>query len=271
MTEIMKEKEKASEITAEAENQTEYNWIKFSFMAAAAATLLIYLVIPLFFILISSADRHGEVPDFSGICISLMFSQLPVIVLLLFLALVPYRTLSVREKFKIRNWKYQYLLLIPAVEMIFLPLSWIIIVLTQYIFKSVFNTELPAQDIQKVLLYCDRETFLLLAAAAVIVAPLIEELIFRKLLFDYLHIKLGRKSAVCITSFIFASVHLALLQFPALFFMGIILQLIYLNYNSVIPSVMMHILHNSTAVLLILIVRIFIDQPLFKAIFEQLQ
>ncbi|WP_176014219.1 CPBP family intramembrane glutamic endopeptidase [Victivallis sp. Marseille-Q1083] len=89
----------------------------------------------------------------------------------------------------------------------------------------------------------------LLILATVVVAPVTEEIIFRRLLFEWLAPGFGRAPAVVLTSLLFGIVHWALLPAPGLILLAIGFQLGYLWRRSLRLPVIWHMLHNGIALL----------------------
>jgi membrane protease YdiL (CAAX protease family) len=92
---------------------------------------------------------------------------------------------------------------------------------------------------------------LLLAAA--VVAPFVEELYFRGLIYKYLRRRSTVVWAIVITSFLFAATHLIWQLMPALFVLGAALAGLTERYKSVYPAVMLHALNNAVVVLIVVL------------------
>lgn len=86
-------------------------------------------------------------------------------------------------------------------------------------------------------------TFIVLIITASIIAPICEELIFRRLLLLPLR-KFGDGFAIVITSLIFGFTHGNFDQLPYAFTVGLLLGLLAVNSNSVKPSMVLHALNN---------------------------
>ncbi len=87
------------------------------------------------------------------------------------------------------------------------------------------------------------ETSLLKIVVVVVLAPLIEELIFRKLLIDRT-VRFGEKTAVILSAFTFALLHQNLFQFFYAFGVGVIFAYIYVRSGRVRYSVILHVIIN---------------------------
>ena len=92
-------------------------------------------------------------------------------------------------------------------------------------------------------------TLVFLAAAA---APATEELIFRGVVFPALSKPLGPAAAAAASAAVFAALHMNLLSFAPLFFMGLALCAAYAYSGSLLVPIVMHTLFNSVNLALLL-------------------
>ena len=91
--------------------------------------------------------------------------------------------------------------------------------------------------------------FLLSATATIIFAPLIEELMFRGVLFNRLKIRIGIVAAMIVSSFIFAIGH----DFGGItsaFLFGICMCILYLKTDNILVPMSVHFINNVVATLL---------------------
>lgn len=86
-------------------------------------------------------------------------------------------------------------------------------------------------------------TFLSLFIQVVIIAPIIEEIVFRGIIFNILK-EHGTRIAILITSLIFAAAHGNLISMIPVFFASVILIRITLYYDSIIPAIIIHGFNN---------------------------
>lgn len=94
------------------------------------------------------------------------------------------------------------------------------------------------------------ETVLLLIDAALI-APFVEELFFRGLIYRYLRGRWNILGAVLVSAALFAATHFIVPLVPVLFVLGVVLARVTERYRSLYPAVVVHGLNNGLAVLLI--------------------
>ncbi len=88
--------------------------------------------------------------------------------------------------------------------------------------------------------------------AAVIVAPVVEEFLFRGLLYRYLKARMPIPLAMVCTALPFAVAHVFLPLIPALFAFGLVLNYVAERYDSLYPSIGLHMLQNGVAVAIVL-------------------
>jgi membrane protease YdiL (CAAX protease family) len=149
------------------------------------------------------------------------------------------------------------------------PLSQFLSLLTEVILFYLFKVkQLPDQIAVEFL----KNTldyplnFLLATISIVLFAPLIEEIVFRGFLQNFLKKYLGRGSAIYLSSFVFAAVHFRIDQQLAnihiliiLFILGILLGFVYEKQKSLFAAISLHASFNAINVINLLI---FKDQSL---------
>ena len=101
---------------------------------------------------------------------------------------------------------------------------------------------------------CSRSEFLLLFALVVLVVPVAEELLFRRVLFAWL-LRWGNAVAWFGTAAIFAVVHLFLAGLPGLFVIGLGFQWLYIRRKNLSVSIVSHGLLNACALLSALLIK----------------
>lgn len=80
---------------------------------------------------------------------------------------------------------------------------------------------------------------------ACVIGPIIEEIFFRGFCYPAIKKRWGKAFAVFITAFVFAAIHGSLFAFLPVFILGIALAFLYEKYGSLVPSIVMHVVHNS--------------------------
>ena len=113
--------------------------------------------------------------------------------------------------------------------------------------------ESPIEKLLKVPL-----TAFLFATLGVLVAPFVEEVIFRGFLYPVVERRLGKTSAVVATALVFSGVHVSQLwgSWPAIILItvvGFTLSSVRAHTDALLPSFIIHLSYNSTVCLLFLI------------------
>lgn len=91
--------------------------------------------------------------------------------------------------------------------------------------------------------------FVSLLLVVAILAPIAEELFFRGMLYPLIRQRLSMWSAILLNAALFSVVHFIPVLLPALFVVGIMLAWVRERSGSVIPSMILHFLQNSLAVI----------------------
>jgi len=93
--------------------------------------------------------------------------------------------------------------------------------------------------------------FMIMALAVVIVAALVEEMLFRGLFLGVLEHKMEIPRAILISSLIFAFIHLNPWWFVEILILGVLLGVMALRSKSIFPGVVVHGLNNALALFLV--------------------
>lgn len=98
-------------------------------------------------------------------------------------------------------------------------------------------------------------TVILLVLTAVVLAPVVEEIIFRGLLFRPFCQRFGRLTGYLFSAFVFAFCHFDRFVFAPLFVLAIILAWSYERTNKIVVPIVLHALQNGLTVYFILTMR----------------
>lgn len=90
------------------------------------------------------------------------------------------------------------------------------------------------------------------ALAALVLAPFVEEVIFRGIMYPYLKQRIGPRLAVGITSVMFAAIHFNLVIFIPLVFLGVVLTWLYERTDSLLTPIVTHAVFNTTNFLMLI-------------------
>ncbi len=88
----------------------------------------------------------------------------------------------------------------------------------------------------------------LLLLLAVVVAPFVEEALFRGILLPALMKKMGTGTAVVVSSFIFAAIHQHLPSLAPLFILAVVLSILYIHSGSLWGPIALHALFNGVSI-----------------------
>jgi membrane protease YdiL (CAAX protease family) len=156
------------------------------------------------------------------------------------------------NKLKLVRWQNVYIMITPAVAIGMLFLCGSLTLKFQAVLKFLHIPVEPPPFLQ-VIMKCGPEALIAMGFAAIVLAPISEELVFRRFLFGFMAARLGMIPSIIITSFAFALVHNSLLQLPGLFLLGVAFQVIYLHYRSLYPAILLHAANNTIAFMVILL------------------
>lgn len=85
--------------------------------------------------------------------------------------------------------------------------------------------------------------------AVIIGAPLVEELLFRGVLFEELRKEISLKGTIFLTSIVFGIYHFNILQSSNAFFLGLVLAYVYYKTRSIKASIIIHATNNMVAMI----------------------
>ncbi len=116
-----------------------------------------------------------------------------------------------------------------------------------------FGYKPPVQDVTRIIFGAsDLSTKIYFALLAVVIAPVVEEMLFRGILLPAITRKAGAKPAIIIVSVIFAAVHGHLPSAVPLFILSTALSLSYMYRGSLVTSIAMHSFFNSMTIAIII-------------------
>jgi membrane protease YdiL (CAAX protease family) len=160
-------------------------------------------------------------------------------------------SLKFEMKFVTKNFEFRKIEHIKSLVQNII-IVWPILVLISLVSKAIFF-EFSEQDIVKGLRRLNNSTELIsVFIMIVIIAPIIEEILFRGLIYRVFKGILGPFFAAVLSSVLFSFVHLNLLSFPYLFIFGIILCVYYEKENTIIIPILIHSIFNLIMFTLIL-------------------
>ncbi|HJO92120.1 MAG TPA: CPBP family intramembrane glutamic endopeptidase [Victivallales bacterium] len=216
------------------------NWIDRA-CPILAVFIVIAIIAPTIIALLFKVYNY-EMSNFLKICISLFTTQIFFIVSPLVIALIVSRKIKLRHKLLLVNWNFHYLNIALLYEIVlFLPLMSLTVLI--YFIASKFGYTYIS-PLAELLSGSGNYGIALVFLFSVFIAPIIEEIVFRRVIFTFVERMFGILPAVIATSLIFSFLHGGIIQIIPLFILGSILQYLYIKYNSLYPSILLHSFHN---------------------------
>ncbi len=153
------------------------------------------------------------------------------------------------------QFKRKHLYLTPCFFVATIATLIIVNISTTSIFKF-FDWNVEPQSINEMIMNADLTGMILMGFCIIVLAPIFEEILFRRALFSSLLPITNIYVASIITSIIFALMHFdSLVTMPSLFVLALILQTLYVKYRSIYPAIFLHSFNNAFAFIMILLVK----------------
>ena len=147
----------------------------------------------------------------------------------------------------IRVGLYSYIAFLPILAVLF----FLVIAIARLL-----NYVLPPQPVYELLFKEDRPIMLVFVSFLIaLLGPVIEEVFFRGFLYGALKKSLGVALAVIISGFLFSFLHINLLGFIPIMALGVFLAYMRERTGSLIPSITVHIVHNSAITMMMFFIR----------------
>lgn len=170
----------------------------------------------------------------------------------LFFAPFFFKGVKAAKKLGLIKWKFSYFIEALTWEAV-LIIPLLALAAAVYIISSYFgyNFTSPLMDFLKSANgYGVGLTFVF----AVFVAPIVEEIAFRRVLFVFTARMFGEFSAAILTSLAFAFMHGGVVQVLPLFILSLVLQRLYLKHGTLFPSILLHSAHNFITMILFMMI-----------------
>ncbi len=163
------------------------------------------------------------------------------------------------------GWRFFYPFEGAAVELaLFIPFTFLgllsfvsVRLLHPYVPKFLSWFFHPEPLLKTVIINTDWGGFAVVAVVAVVVAPVVEEVAFRRIIYSFFRSFCSPLISVVAGSIIFAGVHMSATTFPVLFCLGVVAQLLANHHKSLYPAVFYHAAHNGLAMALLAMIKIF--------------
>ncbi len=239
------------------------HWLAASFMISLLFLIICFVLIPaaLGFIL-PDLSVLAKMPEEVKVFISVIPHQLIMLGSVLMIAFVIKGGPSVAERLKLVNWKFFYIPLVIGIELPLLPALAAVIIIFNFLLSS-YGISGEAPLLQTIIKQSSMTSFIIIAFGAVVIAPIVEEIIFRRIIFSFLNRYMSVGSAIFITAVFFAGVHQTLTHLPALFLLGVVLQILFIYCRSLYPCILLHSLHNFISMAVLFIIKT-CDLPIMR-------
>jgi membrane protease YdiL (CAAX protease family) len=241
------------------EKEHKNSWLAWCIVAIFAAYFLAFLIC--FLIGQNMSPNLGR---------TLLLSLIPPVFLVSGLLLTTGVIGNYRELLRLcrfSNWKFFYLIEVIGLEIIFLAFAItfsIALLLIKEVLPEFFKIlEMYSNSPHSYIKDMRWGSFYVLAIGAVIVAPVVEEIIFRVVMFNGIRKYTNQLYAIIITSMVFSVFHMNFIQFIPLFVLGLFFQFLYIYHKSIYPAIIFHSLHNGVAMTLLFFIKGIIGSLLF--------
>jgi membrane protease YdiL (CAAX protease family) len=218
-------------------------WLKIAFPVAVFSIFGSVVIPNIIFLIVHLFDKTpGSFARILLASIPVQLSLLLPVIIATALQTGYFSLEDVKTKVKLVCWKSAYIAEVIKIELIiFLPLC--ILAFVTYSLLVYFGYD-PSSPITTLLESADLYGIGLIFFVSIFIAPVAEEIIFRRVFYSFSVKLMNENSAVIITSFLFASLHGGLVQIIPLTLFGCVLQKLYIKHNSLYPCLLLHGIHN---------------------------
>jgi uncharacterized protein len=224
-------------------NFDEEKWLKIAFPVAVFSIFCSLTLPNVIFLLVQYLGFN--INSFIRILLGTIPVQLSLllpILIVIFILRKKTDIAGIKHKLNLQFWNKMYLLEAVKIELIiFLPLCILTYAIHSLLIRIGYN---PASPITILLSTADFKGIILIFLVSVFIAPIAEEIVFRRIFYSFSAKLMNKYAAVVITSFLFAALHGGLVQIVPLALLGCILQVLYLKYDSIYPCLILHAVHN---------------------------
>jgi hypothetical protein len=215
------------------------NWVDLILTVGGIGFLYVLLIIGTIFLATIIPDEKTLL-YINGFCTQLAF-------ILLILTLKKIRKWSWRDL----GWRsVRFKKIWSQILRLYLLTLFINLMYALYLIQRGFTP--PSKDVYTILFdNADWLGFLFNLVLAVFIAPIVEETLFRGLIFDSSRTYLGKWSAAAISAALFSALHFQIYGLFPRFILGLVLAHLYERNRSLVPSIIFHALNNSIAMSLL--------------------
>jgi len=125
-----------------------------------------------------------------------------------------------------------------------------------YLIMELFHANTKGPRLADIFLHAPLLPTVLIVVFATILAPLAEEMLFRRIIFGFMASYFGLWPSLFAVAAFFAFFHDATVQYLGLFTLAAVLQMLYLRHRSLWPAIMLHAMNNALTLSLLLFFRL---------------
>ena len=233
------------------EEQTD-KWVEVGCPLMVSCVLL-SLIVPCFFFMFSGTRSVATGNNTLRIALSVISSQLVFIVPVLFTAGFSSKNICLSKKLGLIKWNFYYIIESIVWEaLLIIPL--IILAAIVYVISLHFGYNFTSPVIE-LLSKSSNYGIGLVFVFAVVIAPIVEEIAFRRTLFVFMTRMFGAFLSAVLTSLVFAFMHGGVVQVLPLFILSMVLQHLYLKHGTLFPSILLHSAHNLIIMVLFIVIK----------------
>ena len=137
----------------------------------------------------------------------------------------------------------------------FLPILCVLFVSVVIVAKLINYMPQPEPVYELIFKEARPKVLILVAFLISLLGPIIEEIFFRGFLYSALRKSIGAFWAILLSAFLFSILHTNILGFLPIMALGLFLAYLREKTNSLMPSIVVHVFHNSVLVIMMFIVR----------------
>jgi hypothetical protein len=209
------------------------------FLISLGILWLVFLFIPLFFLLLGIKDI--------GVITWVLLPPATTILLLCFSIYFVGKPGKLLRKLKLVRFRFSQITVSFGVMLLLLFILGTAMPIYLQLLK-ILNIETEKPIIDTLIKSSGPAALFWLCLGVIVLAPISEELIFRRFIFDFLAPRCGFIGSIMISSGLFALIHFSVYSFLSLFILGVGFQLIYLKFRSIYPAIFLHAFNNAFAV-----------------------
>ncbi len=182
------------------------------------------------------------------------FLDILVFCIIVYFVIIKYRQGWAALGLSMKNWLRGVFLGIAGYITI-LPLFLLIVLLITRV-SGYFDYQPPVHPLVNIF-FKEANPFILggFIVLAALVAPVIEEIVFRGFIYSAVRKRAGVTLAIIVTSALFSLLHMSIFSFLPIFFLGIVLAYLYEKTGLLISSITLHVIHNSLLISMVLLMR----------------